>query len=79
MRQTDDLDINSIIIDDYASLLNCTTAVGASDSRRPLRKTLTCGLGLKICLWFGPPWFNYWFSFTLAHSRIAMSTRLCLS
>ena len=25
------------------------------------------------------PWFNYWFSFTLAHSRVAMSTRLCLS
>ena len=21
--------------------------------------------------WLGPPWFNYWFSFTLAHSRIS--------
>ena len=24
------------------------------------------------------PWFNYWFSFTLAYSRLAMSTRLLL-
>ena len=23
------------------------------------------------CLWLGPPWFNYWFSFTLAYSRIS--------
>ena len=29
-------------------------------------------------LWLGPPWFNYWFSFTLAYSGGAMSTRLCL-
>ena len=26
--------------------------------------------GLTICFWLGPPWFNYWFSFTLAYSRI---------
>ena len=26
---------------------------------------------MTICLWFGPPWFNYWFSFTLAYSRIS--------
>ena len=26
---------------------------------------------LTICLWLGPPWFNYWFSFTLSHSRIS--------
>ena len=26
---------------------------------------------LTICLWLGPPWFNYWFSFTLAYSRIS--------
>ena len=26
---------------------------------------------LSICLWLGPPWFNYWFSFTLAYSRIS--------
>ena len=24
-----------------------------------------------ICLWLGPPWFNYLFSFTLAHGRIS--------
>ena len=24
-----------------------------------------------ICLWLSPPWFNYWFSFTLAYSRIS--------
>ena len=29
------------------------------------------GLGLTICLWLGPPWFNYWFSFTLANSKIS--------
>ena len=28
------------------------------------------GWGLTICLWLGPPGFNYWFSFTLAYSRI---------
>ena len=25
---------------------------------------------LAICIWLGPPWFNYCFSFTLAYSRI---------
>ena len=29
------------------------------------------GWGLAICLWLGSPWFNYWFSFTLAYSRIS--------
>ena len=29
------------------------------------------GWGLTICLWLGPPQFNYWFSFTLAYSRIS--------
>ena len=29
------------------------------------------GWGLTICLWLGLPWFNYWFSFTLACSRIS--------
>ena len=24
------------------------------------------GWGLAVCLWLGPPWFGYWFSFTLA-------------
>ena len=30
--------------------------------------TLTCHI---FCLWLCQPWFNYWFSFTLAHSRIS--------
>ena len=38
---------------------------------RPLRKTLTSDMGLTICLWLGPPWFNYLFLFTLAYSRIS--------
>ena len=29
------------------------------------------GWGLTICLRLGPPWFNYWFSFTLVYSRIS--------
>ena len=29
------------------------------------------GWGLTISLWLGQPWFNYWFSFTLAYSRIS--------
>ena len=29
------------------------------------------GWDLTICLWLGPPWFSYWFSFTLAYSRIS--------
>ena len=29
------------------------------------------GWGLTICLWLGPPWFNYWFPFTPAYSRIS--------
>ena len=27
--------------------------------------------GLTICLWLGLSWLNYWFSFTLAYSRIS--------
>ena len=27
--------------------------------------------GLTICLWLGPLWFTYWFSFTLTYSRIS--------
>ena len=45
MQQTACLVVNQIIVDGYASLFNCTTAVRASDSR-PLRKTLTSGLRL---------------------------------
>ena len=40
---------------------------GPQTQWRPPRKTLTSGLGLDV----GPPWFNYWFSFTLAYSRIS--------
>ena len=29
------------------------------------------GWGLTVCLWLGPPWFRYRFSFTLAYSRIS--------
>ena len=32
MRQTACIDVNPIIVDGYASLFNCTTAVRASDS-----------------------------------------------
>ena len=46
MRQTACLVVNPIIVDGYASLFNCMTAVRASDSKTPLRKTLTSGLGL---------------------------------
>ena len=28
------------------------------------------GCGLAVCLWLGPPWFSYWFSFTLAYSGV---------
>ena len=29
------------------------------------------GWGLAVCLWLGPPWFGFWFSFALAYSRIS--------
>ena len=70
MRQTACLFINPIIVDGYVSLYNCMTAVRVSDSMTASSKTLTSGLGI-ICLWLGPPWFIYWFSFTLSHSRIS--------
>ena len=41
MRQTACIVVNPIIVDGYASLFNCTTAVRASDSM-----TVTSGLGL---------------------------------
>ena len=46
MRQTACLVANPIIVDGYASLFNCTTAIRALDSMTILRKTLTSGLGL---------------------------------
>ena len=76
MRQTACLVVNPIIVDGYASLFNCTKAVRAQTQWRPLRKPLTSLLVLDDILWLGPPWFNYWFSFTLAYSRITMGTRL---
>ena len=70
--------INPIIADSYASLFNCTTAVRASDNDGLFVKLSPVSWGLTICLWLGPSWFSYWFSFTLAYSKLAMSTRLCL-
>ena len=46
MRQTACLVVNPIIIEGYASLFNCTTAVRAETQWQPLRKTLTSGFGL---------------------------------
>ena len=34
-------------------------------------KLSPAGWGLTICLWLDPPWLKYWFSFTLAYSRIS--------
>ena len=64
MRQTACLVVNPIIVDGYASLFNCTTAVPASDSMTASSKTLTSGLGLDDMS-------LAWFSFTLAYSRIS--------
>ena len=74
MRQNVCLVVNPIIVDGYASLFNCTTAVRASDSMRPLRKTLTSWLGLDDMSLAWPAVVQlhlYWFSFTLAYSRIS--------
>ena len=68
MQQTACLVINPIIVDGYASVFNCMTAVRASDSMTASSKNLkSVGWGLKICLWLGSMWFNY--SFTLVYSR----------
>ena len=39
--------------------------------RKAFRKTLTSRWGLTICIWLGPPWFNYWFPFTLAYCKFS--------
>ena len=66
MRQTACLVINPIIVDGYASLFR----FGPQTQVRPLRKTLTSGLGL--C-------FARRGSHLLWHTvELAMSTRLCL-
>ena len=70
MRQTTCLVVNTIIVDGCASLFNCTTAIRASDNSGLFVKLWPVGWGLTICLWLGSPWFNYWFSFTLAYSGI---------
>ena len=46
MRQTACLVMNPIMVDDYASLFNCTAVVRASDSMTVSHKALTSGLGL---------------------------------
>ena len=70
MRQTACLVINPIIVDGYASLFNCKTAVRASDSMT----VSPGGWGLTICLWLGSTGFHL-----LWHTvELAMSTRLCL-
>ena len=46
MRQTACLVVNPIIVDGYASFFNCRRRFGPQTQWRPLRKTLTSGLGL---------------------------------
>ena len=46
MRRTACLVVSPNIVDGYASLFNCTTAFRPQTQWRPLRKTLTSGLGL---------------------------------
>ena len=41
------------------------------DGRVYFRNSELKGLRLTKCLLLGPPWFNYWISFTLAYSRIS--------
>ena len=43
--------------------------VKIASCKSALNSPVVCGL--TICLWLGQPWFNYWFSFTLAYSRIS--------
>ena len=69
MRQTACLVVNPIIVDNVASLFNCTTGLRLNEGL--FLKLYLVGWGLKICLWLGPPWFNYWLSFTLAYSTIS--------
>ena len=80
MWQTACLVINPIIVDGYASLFNCTTAVRASDSMTVSSQNFN--------QWVGA----WWYAFGLARHgstigfhllwhivELAMSTRLCLS
>ena len=70
IRQAACLVVNPIIVDGYASLLH-DGGTGLRLNDGLFVKLLPVGWGLTICLWLGPPWFNYWFSFTLAYSRIS--------
>ena len=71
MWQTACLVVNPIIVDGYASLFNCTTAVWAQTQWRPLRETLTSGLGLDDMSLAWPAVVQLFVSFTLAYSRIS--------
>ena len=51
--------------------LHCLQRQDNFGSSRTRVKTNIGIVDLTICLWLGPPWFNYWFSFTLAYSRIS--------
>ena len=66
MRQTTCLVVNPIIVDGYVSLFNCTTAVWAS-----MTASLTSGLGLDDMSLAWSAVVQYWFSVTLAYSRIS--------
>ena len=67
MWQTASLVINPITVNCYALLLNCTTAVRASDLMTASSWSQV-GWGV-ICLWLGSSWFNDWFSLTMAIMR----------
>ena len=71
MQRTACLVINPVTVDGYALLFNCKAVVRASDS-----VVKQVGWGLMICLWLGPPLFNYWLSLTLAVGvELAKGTR----
>ena len=78
MRQTACLVVNPIIVDGYASLFNCTTAVRASDSMMASSKLQPVGWGLTICLWLARRGSTIGFHLLWHTVELAMSTRLCL-
>ena len=71
MRQTACLVVNPIIVDGYASLFDCTTAVGPQTQWWPLRKTLTSGLGLDDMSLAWPAVVQVLVFRTLAYRRIS--------
>ena len=78
MRQTTCLVVNPIIVDGYASLFNCTTAVRASTQWRPLRKILASGLGLDDVFGLARRGSTIGFHLLWHTVELAMSIRLCL-